>query len=94
MAATARARLRFPIWEDRHRGPADTKRMLLAQQHAAQHARYQQDYRGMEALIVERGAYGCGRRGLVEDRFVTHTARTASNRNDEDVVLNVFLMRR
>src|SRR5687767_12230983 len=31
------------------------------------------------------------RRGLVEDRFVTHAARTARDRHDEDVVLNVFL---
>jgi ribosomal protein S18 acetylase RimI-like enzyme len=46
--------------------PADTKRMFLAQQHAAQHAHYQQHYRGMEAMIVERGGAAIGRLYLYE----------------------------
>lgn len=41
--------------------PAETKRMFLAQQHAAQHAHYRQHYQGMEAMIVERGGAAIGR---------------------------------
>ncbi|TGX42548.1 N-acetyltransferase [Sphingomonas naasensis] len=41
--------------------PEEAKRMFLAQQHAAQHAHYQQHYRGMEAWIVEHGGAAIGR---------------------------------
>lgn len=57
MAATARARLRFPNLGGSAPEPRRHEADVAAQQHAAQHARYQQHYRGMEALIVERGAY-------------------------------------
>lgn len=46
--------------------PAETKRMFLAQQHAAQHSHYQQHYRGMEAMIVERAGAAIGRLYLYE----------------------------
>jgi ribosomal protein S18 acetylase RimI-like enzyme len=46
--------------------PAETKRAFLLQQHAAQHAHYQQHYRGMEALIIERGGATIGRLYLYE----------------------------
>jgi ribosomal protein S18 acetylase RimI-like enzyme len=39
----------------------EEKHMFLMQQHAAQHAHYQQHYRGMDALIVERGGAAIGR---------------------------------
>ena len=41
--------------------PLETKQVFLLQQHAAQHAHYQQHYRGMEAMIVERGGAAIGR---------------------------------
>jgi ribosomal protein S18 acetylase RimI-like enzyme len=41
--------------------PAEAKQAFLAQQHAAQHAHYQQHYQGMEAWIVERGGAAVGR---------------------------------
>ncbi len=41
--------------------PAETKQAFLAQQHAAQHAHYQQHYQGMQAMIVERGGAAIGR---------------------------------
>jgi len=41
--------------------PDEAKRAFLAQQHAAQHAHYQQHYRGMEAMIVEHGGAAVGR---------------------------------
>lgn len=41
--------------------PAETKQAFLFQQHAAQHAHYQQHYRGMEAMIVERAGTAVGR---------------------------------
>lgn len=46
--------------------PAETKQAFLAQQHAAQHAHYQQHYAGMEAMIVERGGAAIGRLYLYE----------------------------
>lgn len=46
--------------------PAETKRMFLAQQHAAQHAHYRQHYQGMAAMIVERGGAAIGRLYLYE----------------------------
>lgn len=41
--------------------PDEAKRAFLAQQHAAQHAHYQQHYKGMDAAIVERGGAAIGR---------------------------------
>jgi ribosomal protein S18 acetylase RimI-like enzyme len=46
--------------------PAEVKQGFLAQQHAAQHAHYQQHYRGMEAMIVERASAAIGRLYLYE----------------------------
>ncbi|WP_206366463.1 GNAT family N-acetyltransferase [Sphingomonas gei] len=46
--------------------PAETKQAFLLQQHAAQHAHYQQHYRGMDAMIVERGGAAIGRLYLYE----------------------------
>ena len=46
--------------------PAEVKQAFLLQQHAAQHAHYQQHYRGMEAMIVERGDAVIGRLYLFE----------------------------
>jgi len=46
--------------------PPEVKQAFLAQQHAAQHAHYQQHYRGMEAAIVERGGAAIGRLYLYE----------------------------
>lgn len=46
--------------------PADAKRAFLLQQHAAQHAHYRQHYRGMDAMIVERGGDAIGRLYLYE----------------------------
>jgi ribosomal protein S18 acetylase RimI-like enzyme len=46
--------------------PAAVKQAFLAQQHAAQHAHYQQHYRGMDAMIVERGGAAIGRLYLYE----------------------------
>lgn len=44
----------------------EAKLVFLAQQHAAQHAHYQQHYQGMEAMIVERGGAALGRLYLYE----------------------------
>ncbi len=41
--------------------PEAMQHAFLAQQHAAQHAHYQQHYQGMEWLIVERGGVRLGR---------------------------------
>lgn len=41
--------------------PEAAKQAFLAQQHAAQHAHYQQHYQGMDAAIVERGGAAIGR---------------------------------
>ncbi|MDV3458652.1 GNAT family N-acetyltransferase [Sphingomonas sp. HF-S4] len=41
--------------------PEEAKQAFLAQQHAAQHAHYQQHYKGMDAAIVERGGTAIGR---------------------------------
>lgn len=46
--------------------PAEAKQAFLFQQHAAQHAHYQQHYRGMEATIVERTGTAVGRLYLYE----------------------------
>ena len=46
--------------------PPEVKQAFLAQQHAAQHAHYQQHYRGMEAAIVERHGAAIGRLYLYE----------------------------
>jgi len=46
--------------------PTEAKLVFLAQQHAAQHAHYQQHYQGMEAMIVERGGAAIGRLYLYE----------------------------
>jgi ribosomal protein S18 acetylase RimI-like enzyme len=46
--------------------PAETKQAFLLQQHAAQHAHYQQHYRGMEATIIEREGAAIGRLYLYE----------------------------
>ena len=46
--------------------PAEAKQAFLAQQHAAQHAHYQQHYRGMDAMIVERRGAAIGRLYLYE----------------------------
>ena len=40
---------------------AEVRQTFLAQQHAAQHAHYQQHYRGMQAMIVERNGAAIGR---------------------------------
>lgn len=46
--------------------PAEAKQAFLLQQHAAQHAHYQQHYRGMDAMIVERAGAAVGRLYLYE----------------------------
>ncbi|WP_199560093.1 GNAT family N-acetyltransferase [Sphingomonas psychrotolerans] len=46
--------------------PTETKQAFLLQQHAAQHAHYQQHYRGMEAMIIERHGVAIGRLYLYE----------------------------
>ena len=46
--------------------PEAVKQQFLAQQHAAQHAHYQQHYRGMAAMIIERGDAAIGRLYLYE----------------------------
>ncbi|AQR74748.1 GNAT family N-acetyltransferase [Sphingomonas sp. LM7] len=46
--------------------PDTVKQSFLAQQHAAQHAHYQQHYRGMHAMIVERAGLAIGRLYLYE----------------------------
>ena len=46
--------------------PAETKQAFLHQQHAAQHAHYQQHYRGMDAMIIERRGVQIGRLYLYE----------------------------
>jgi ribosomal protein S18 acetylase RimI-like enzyme len=59
-ASTREAELASVPW------PAETRHAFLTQQHAAQHAHYQQHYRGMAAAIVERGGAAIGRLYLYE----------------------------
>ncbi|RYD66796.1 MAG: N-acetyltransferase [Sphingomonadales bacterium] len=46
--------------------PPEAIQAFLAQQHAAQHAHYQQHYKGMDALIVEHDGTPIGRLYLYE----------------------------